>query len=803
VSWEFDAGLEGWANATAEEMRAEIYPRGGDLHGAIRKAEPFIDSPRMWIEANDRHYLIIRMMVYSWVSHAKFVVRRGDSSIAAHLPQEAGEYFNDETFPQHLDFDDSLHTVTFEIKADGRYNTYYVPLWHSFNGTIAQLRLYPATNIMPDEKPSILGHTFSIDWIKIAKAPTIRRVTGCIDQFYDASPAPVSTMTLGNDPVSSITTTLHVNNDFHKFYHTNFFPMDEKWYATTYNCVRTGGQRITLVGKNFDVSNAEVFVGGVPCTSVVHTIPEVEVQCTLPPGVEAKADVTLVNGRLTGLHDTVRHLSYAVPPDPPPGLSATNIATSSVDLTWDAPPNFWVAVTVTGYRIVWKEAGDSYFKHIVDLGNVTTTTIIGLSRATTYEFRIASVTEDQVFSDVWLMQDLYGRRSPFAGSLIGDYSPPLQGVTTLRIDFKFGYFDGNSTFNHSASDLPWSLGPSGNIGSEGHYGLNLVGDANLQNCNTSHSCCDGYDPTVGVGSCGAVCSAIGTWDPTYINGESNRNVTSNVGPRGVQDTISYSTHGRSLTADSEYGIYIGRASGTRQIPSNKCGSALRLTAAYPRLTGAAWYPRKMDVREGFETSFTFQLSNPSTKCKNMDDVFTFCRSRGSDGFAFVIQNQHHQALGASGSELGYGGIQNSVAIEFDTWFNYEQLDLYENHLSVQTRGWRERNSANHSYSIASSSRISDLTDGMHKVKIEYSPVFDEQSLFDGTLQASAFTSYFFENADFPNGGLPDWGIGVGTLKVYFDDMKTPIITCPISMEVAQHSTTALTYVQLQHDSHIQ
>jgi hypothetical protein len=44
-------------------------------------------------------------------------------------------------------------------------------------------------------------------------------------------------------------------------------------------------------------------------------------------------------------------------------------------------------------------------------------------------------------------------------------------------------------------------------------------------------------------------------------------------------------------------------------------------------------------------------------------------------------------------------------------------------------------------------------------------------------------SHFFENADFPNGGMPDWGIGVGTLKVYFDDMMTPIITCPFNMEV--------------------
>ena len=32
--------------------------------------------------------------------------------------------------------------------------------------------------------------------------------------------------------------------------------------------------------------------------------------------------------------------------------------------------------------------------------------------------------------------------------------------------------------------------------------------------------------------------------------------------------------------------------------------------------------------------------------------------------------------------MGYGGIDNSLAIEFDTWFNAEQGDIYQNHLAV-------------------------------------------------------------------------------------------------------------------------
>lgn len=42
-------------------------------------------------------------------------------------------------------------------------------------------------------------------------------------------------------------------------------------------------------------------------------------------------------------------------------------------------------------------------------------------------------------------------------------------------------------------------------------------------------------------------------------------------------------------------------------------------------------------------------------------------------------------------------IDNSLAVEFDSYHNFEQLEPYENHVSVHTRGWRQPNSANHTY----------------------------------------------------------------------------------------------------------
>ena len=37
------------------------------------------------------------------------------------------------------------------------------------------------------------------------------------------------------------------------------------------------------------------------------------------------------------------------------------------------------------------------------------------------------------------------------------------------------------------------------------------------------------------------------------------------------------------------------------------------------------YNRKQQVREGFDTTFRYRISNPSVRCTFMDDVYTQCR----------------------------------------------------------------------------------------------------------------------------------------------------------------------------------
>ncbi len=152
-------------------------------------------------------------------------------------------------------------------------------------------------------------------------------------------------------------------------------------------------------------------------------------------------------------------------------------------------------------------------------------------------------------------------------------------------------------------------------------------------------------------------------------------------------------------------------------------SRLRLTAG-DWTTGAGWAEEKQQVQDGFETLFEFQFTQPG--------------AWSGDGFAFVIQSNNDLAIGGWGGGNGFGdavriigsdppekeGIPNSLVVEFDTIDNtpiWHLPDGPDNHISVQTRG-TTANSADHTYSLGSTSVIPDMSDWeVHTVKIQYAP----------------------------------------------------------------------------------
>ena len=553
-------------------------------------------------------------------------------------------------------------------------------------------------------------------------------------------------------------------------------------FGRVYNCVREGGEIITIEGRHLGQGGvtagsvpATVLIGTLPCTGVVHdpAAPQTRLTCVTPPAITAadvaNAAVTVLHGTLPGLNDTVPFFSYAVPPPSPVGLEVSNAAASSFDVSWEAGGGVWEQMTVTGYEVVWRLASEPDWTGggggRMTVGNVTTTTVRNLAPGSEYVVAVSAAAEDQGDGE-WQAMDKYGRRALLAGGLLGAKTVDVY-VTTLSSDFAFPSFSASLTLDLGPDpSQPGSTpGPTGVAGGEGHYGLYIVGDANIENCNSSVVCCDGYDHATGScpSSTSQSCSAAVHPDPSYRNGEAEgRRVPDNL--LGGEKWVATAAAMAPLQATAA------------------CGPALRLTASSPRLSGAAWYRREQEVGEGFDTSFTFRVANPSLRCDVMDDVHTNCRSRGADGFAFVIQEDGPTALGGAGENLGYGGITNSLAVEFDTYYNSELLEPYENHVSVHTRGHREANSPDQAYSLGHTNEVRDLTDGEIEVRIRYEPTFDQRLLANPRFVTTPHVSHFLENADFKNGGQGDWGVGMGTLQVFLENDEDAVLIVPLSLE---------------------
>ena len=102
-------------------------------------------------------------------------------------------------------------------------------------------------------------------------------------------------------------------------------------------------------------------------------------------------------------------------------------------------------------------------------------------------------------------------------------------------------------------------------------------------------------------------------------------------------------------------------------------NVLQLTANKRSQVGSVFYDEPIQVNDetSFSTQFQFQIGGGTD---------------GADGFTFMLQNNlsGDLALGSAGGGLGYRGIANSLAIEFDTFKGQE--DLNDNHLSVLLNG---------------------------------------------------------------------------------------------------------------------
>ncbi len=104
-------------------------------------------------------------------------------------------------------------------------------------------------------------------------------------------------------------------------------------------------------------------------------------------------------------------------------------------------------------------------------------------------------------------------------------------------------------------------------------------------------------------------------------------------------------------------------------------STLRLTPDAATQRGSAYFKQAfaLDQNTGFSTQFQFRSGGTQG-------------TNGADGLAFIIQGSGLTALGGAGGALGYSGINNSVAVKFDTYKSPEYGDISNNNIGILQRG---------------------------------------------------------------------------------------------------------------------
>lgn len=231
-----------------------------------------------------------------------------------------------------------------------------------------------------------------------------------------------------------------------------------------------------------------------------------------------------------------------------------------------------------------------------------------------------------------------------------------------------------------------------------------------------------------------------------------------------------------------HGVF-GHRTAFDSAPETQCSTRVRLTPSNPFSRGSAWYHQRLPVLGGFETKFTFQISDHSRSCTEVKDQdfglhhHKSCSVHGGDGFAFVIQGIGTDALGLGGAQLGYGGLGNSLAVDFDTWFNADGGDLLGDHVSVRSMGPDPAvpNSATDPASRLSVSRPAELADGhVHEVMIRYYREVQYQYL-DAASATPNLTPYL---KDF------DEGRRLGMLVIWLDGgiaADKPLLAIPLNL----------------------
>eukprot|EP01041_Mallomonas_annulata_P001604 gene1604-3096_t len=222
---------------------------------------------------------------------------------------------------------------------------------------------------------------------------------------------------------------------------------------------------------------------------------------------------------------------------------------------------------------------------------------------------------------------------------------------------------------------------------------------------------------------------------------------------------------------------------TISAPRN-CSNRIRLTPSGPSKIGSVWFRDKFAVYRGFDTYFTFQISDHSKECTLHRDQYMSaihhrtCAVRGGDGFAFVIHNDPNNtaAIGQAGGQMGFGGLRQSLAIAFDTWSNPGEDQLAVDHISIQSRGPLAANDGLE-VGLLGLPRPHDLADGkIHLARVAYFNDIRPEYL-KYLVASDSLLPFLNDNGEQKR---------IGMLAVFIDDgvaADIPILAMPINLSL--------------------
>ncbi|WP_299115523.1 L-type lectin-domain containing protein, partial [uncultured Winogradskyella sp.] len=135
------------------------------------------------------------------------------------------------------------------------------------------------------------------------------------------------------------------------------------------------------------------------------------------------------------------------------------------------------------------------------------------------------------------------------------------------------------------------------------------------------------------------------------------------------------------------------------------GDCYRITNAINNQRGAVWYENTIDFNSDFDMIFDLNMGSND--------------ANGADGIVLVFKTSSTPEVGNSGGGLAYQGINNNLAIEFDTWQNGENGDPFSDHIALISNGNVSHTSpTNLAGPINASLTSNNIEDGQfHEVKV--------------------------------------------------------------------------------------